>query len=275
MVLVFWKRLLALFFLFSSCVADFDYYVLTRQYPMAICRADNQAHSDSCKIPSDTDSWTLHGLWPSSSSRRDIEFCTKDKFDDADIKPIWKKLLEAWPNLLTGKGVTSFWKHEFEKHGTCALSEVKNELGYFKTSIQLHERFNITKALEDGGIKQSEDTRYALADIRAVAEYRLGKRQLQLHCVHDKDNDWLLADIRLCLNKSFNPVDCPRLRKHNPAKYFNKLKQGGALPPVEPCPAQGIKYIGSEVSGPKSSPLASFMLSAVVLLATILFFRVD
>ncbi|KAK0411932.1 hypothetical protein QR680_005927 [Steinernema hermaphroditum] len=272
-----WKPLLPLFAFYAlvGAAADFEFYVLTRQYPTAICRADNEARSDSCKIPGDSDPWTLHGLWPSSRTRKDIEFCTKDKFDERGVKSIWKRLQEVWPNLLAGKGATSFWKHEFEKHGTCALPELKDELGYFNTSIQLHERFNIDQALQDGGIKQSEEKRYSLGDIRGVAESRLGKQRLQLHCVHDKDSDWLLADIRLCLDKSFNPVDCPGLRKHNSKRYFSKLKQGGPLPPVEPCPDEGIKYIESSASRPKTASITSFFLSMFLVGTWICLFRLD
>ncbi|TKR87365.1 hypothetical protein L596_011771 [Steinernema carpocapsae] len=269
----------------TSAQVDFDYYVLTRQYPAAICRADNNARHDSCEIPEGSDTWTLHGLWPSSQTRyisKDLEFCTKDKFDRVAVKSIWKKLLQAWPNLLTGKDVTSFWKHEFEKHGTCALAYVKDELGYFNTSIAVHDKYNIDKALQSGGVKPLEDRSYALGDIKGAAEHRLGGKTMQFRCVKDKNKDWLLADVRMCLDKQLNPINCKQGLRFNQKKYESIVAQRGntAMSVATPCPNDGIKYIASTDSmkfpkSPGSASMSSFGLSVFVVLASFFLFRLD
>ena len=64
---------------------------------------------------------------------------------------------------------------------------MKDELGYFNTSIAVHDKYNIDKALQSGGVKPLEDRSYALGDIKGAAEHRLGGKTMQFRCVKDKN----------------------------------------------------------------------------------------
>ena len=119
----------------------YDEYMLTRIYPAAVCRADDDAGwfllicllvlifsvPDSCEIPSGTETWSVHGLWPERTDGSYPQFCDGNpkKFDPDLIVDIQKALESSWPNLFPTKKATDFWKHEYEKHGTCAQRDSK------------------------------------------------------------------------------------------------------------------------------------------------------
>lgn len=47
-----------------------------------------------------------------------------------------------------------FWSHEWEKHGTCAESEL-DQRDYFDTALKLKQKVNLLKALKDAGTQYS------------------------------------------------------------------------------------------------------------------------
>ncbi|VDN00525.1 unnamed protein product, partial [Onchocerca ochengi] len=75
------------------------------------------------------------------------QFCGGEtkKFVLSKLVPIEEKLERNWPNLLVTQSVSSLWKHEWTKHGTCAeiVEEVNDEIKYFNKSLALHEQFDI------------------------------------------------------------------------------------------------------------------------------------
>uniref|UniRef100_A0A1I8EMF1 Sema domain-containing protein n=1 Tax=Wuchereria bancrofti TaxID=6293 RepID=A0A1I8EMF1_WUCBA len=63
-------------------------------------------------------------------------------------------------------------------------------------------------------------------------------KNVEFHCLRDKETkSWLLADVRLCLTKNFQLMDC----KERPLKWKN-LKRSLLLT-YQPCPADGIVYL--------------------------------
>ena len=89
--------------------ANFDYFMLVRIYPDAVCRADDDTGMvlremgnlrrisvpDSCEIPKGTPMWTLHGLWPNYADGSYPQFCKGHprKYDEHAIDPIREMLL--------------------------------------------------------------------------------------------------------------------------------------------------------------------------------------
>lgn len=87
-------------------------------------------------IKDDNDNYTIHGLWPQYSLNSYPSYCRVVKFELKKITPIIDKLNEYWYSN-TGKNV-DFWKHEYEKHGSCMFNHM-DEFNYFNKSIELYE----------------------------------------------------------------------------------------------------------------------------------------
>ncbi|VDM95324.1 unnamed protein product [Onchocerca ochengi] len=125
---------------------NFDYFELTLIYPTSVCRTQ-ETINDFCKVPVDAVPWTIHGLWPNRNDGSFPQFCGGEtkKFVLSKLVPIEEKLERNWPNLLVTQSVSSLWKHEWTKHGTCAeiVEEVNDEIKYFNKSLALHEQFDI------------------------------------------------------------------------------------------------------------------------------------
>ena len=89
--------------------------------------------------------WSIHGLWPQTNAHTYPTYCHKVTFDPDLLAPLLEKLEQYWYSQ--GHTLTldeKFWKHEYEKHGSCVYTPM-NELEYFQNTIQLYE-----KALELG-----------------------------------------------------------------------------------------------------------------------------
>lgn len=55
-------------------------------------------------------------------------------------------------------------------------------------------------------------------------------------------NQWLLADVRICLTKKYKPRECIKKRRRN-RRSSRKTK---SLPQYQPCPEDNIYYIPSD-----------------------------
>ncbi|KAF7732141.1 ribonuclease T2-like [Apophysomyces ossiformis] len=110
------------------------------------------------------DAWTVHGLW--------TDYCTNGTWpqfcDEKRAYPNITQILQSlgeyelvqemnniWPN---SEGlVDTFWLHEWSKHGTCMSTfepkcyggdAYQGMVDFFKSTLSLHKRYNIYKALE-------------------------------------------------------------------------------------------------------------------------------
>ena len=81
-----------------------------------------------------TDNYSIHGLWPQTDRTHWPSFCQRVSFDLEKLTPILQQLHEQWYSD-RGKD-DSFWKHEYEKHGTCSGLD---EYTYFVTALQLFQ----------------------------------------------------------------------------------------------------------------------------------------
>lgn len=57
-----------------------------------------------------------------------------------------------WPSLsCPSSNGFRFWSHEWEKHGTCAESEL-DQREYFESALKLKEKSNLLQFLKQAGI---------------------------------------------------------------------------------------------------------------------------
>jgi len=86
--------------------------------------------------------FTIHGLWPTTAYPPYPEYCNPDLIYDPDIiKPLEPELEIFWPFYF--QDFHSFWKYEWDKHGTCSvcIPEVRDQYQYFEHSLFLYYRY--------------------------------------------------------------------------------------------------------------------------------------
>ena len=89
--------------------------------------------------------WSIHGLWRQyghlHGDKEYPQFCKEVTFDLNSIKLLIPFLKEAWYSY-DGKNFAqdeSFWKHEWEKHGSCMLTDMDEHM-YFQLTLDLFKQ---------------------------------------------------------------------------------------------------------------------------------------
>ncbi|AEE09526.1 conserved hypothetical protein [Cotesia vestalis bracovirus] len=127
-------------------------------------------------------SWIIHGLWPTMFARSQdpMPGCRRYDITFNRYRFVNHKILGVLDNIwdtLLAKGWSDnkkFWEHEFYKHGSCASrsSVIKDDVDYFKRSLELHAQLDIGMTLSRGGIKVGVVTK--LRNIVDVIEKKVG-----------------------------------------------------------------------------------------------------
>ncbi|VDP75506.1 unnamed protein product [Echinostoma caproni] len=176
------RLILGLLLLATACVGElhWDYITFTQQWAGTLC---NFKHCLAKPVDPD---FTIHGLWPTKWPKGEPEECPiAPPFDESLLKPILKNLRRFWPDLLSTADPDQFWKHEWYKHGRCAIEDtiIKNEFGYFNTSLLLKSRIPLMEILKKAGIVPNN-------------QIIVQKKTAQL------------LEIRVCVNPQLQLIDC-------------------------------------------------------------------
>jgi len=189
---------------------DWDFFMLVTEWPQSSCEYTNSSsHHHSCVIPSTVKGWVLHGLWPSTSQGGQQPFyCKPWKFDESKIEDLLTDLERFWPNLFADTTLTSFWKHEYEKHGTCASSVAgfESEHEFFQQAMQLRNKYDMMAVLTNSNIVPSVDP-YQFSDISDAVDNEF-KAKVCLECSYTKSIGQMLSGAYVCLNKQLELIDC-------------------------------------------------------------------
>ncbi|PIN13782.1 Ribonuclease T(2) [Handroanthus impetiginosus] len=127
---------------------------------------------------------------------------------------------ENWPTLACpSNSGSTFWAHEWEKHGTCSES-VLDQHSYFKTALTLKSKADLLQILQSAGnnmiffivliIGISPDGGfYSLSTIRNTIRNAIGYSP-GIECNVDEDGNTQLYQIYICVDTSgTNFIDCP------------------------------------------------------------------
>jgi ribonuclease T2 len=179
---------------------NFDWFYLALSWPGSVCQS-----LSPCHIPaSQTNNFTLHGLWPNNNDGTYPENCNSPagKFDPKQINSILSDLNTYWTDFKQDQ--PNFWAHEWNKHGTCAssLPSLDTQLKYFTSSINLLKRLSITSALARNGIVPST-RKYNVADVNKALLKELGGAPW-MQC----SADGTIKEVRFCVNKQLQIFDC-------------------------------------------------------------------
>jgi ribonuclease T2 len=187
---------------------SFDYLIFRQIWPESSCMYPGE---HSCSIAKNISTWVVHGLWPSIKSEIGPAFCQKIPFNFDSIKWLLPNLLEFWPNLYTDTPLSSFWEHEWTKHGTCAVNQVpniNNESDYFNVTLALRDHFDFGPILKASNIVPDDLRLYDLAEIKTAIKSVLNVEPM-IVCYILKDSDvQYLSQMQICLSKTYELVDC-------------------------------------------------------------------
>lgn len=117
------------------------------------------------------------------------------------IKPFFVLIFAGTPR-------DSLWKHEWLKHGTCAmvLPALDNENKYFGQGLVWLQQFSMSSVLQKANILP--DTSLNIVDLHQGITSTLN-RNPSIHCIRDtKTGVTYLSEIRICFSKSLDLIDC-------------------------------------------------------------------
>ncbi|XP_047625708.1 ribonuclease T2 isoform X1 [Phacochoerus africanus] len=177
--------------------------IMVHHWPMTVC---NEV-ANNCEHPPDY--WTIHGLWPDKSGE-----CNRSwPFNPDEIKGLLPDMRLYWPDVLHSSPNHSvhFWRHEWEKHGTCAaqLDALNSQRKYFGKTLDLYKELALNSTLQKLGIKPSISY-YQISDIKdaLVGVYGVVPK---VQCLPPKSGEKVqtLGQIELCLTRDLQLQDCP------------------------------------------------------------------
>jgi len=190
---------------------DWDLLIFTQNWPLSVCVSWEEkggAPNHTCLLPNSS-IWTIHGVWPTKLGTIGPGFCNTDHpFDPQAIYGILPQLEARWTPVEVHKKKNTFWKHEWEKHGSCAssLPELSTEVKYFSKGLSWSDEYEMSAILKKAGIVpgQAYEPHLVFNSVKKV----LGKNP-HIACFDDKKRGVsFLMEIRICFDKSLKLVDC-------------------------------------------------------------------
>ncbi|CAB3371862.1 Hypothetical predicted protein [Cloeon dipterum] len=201
-----------------------DLLIFTQSWPNTVCRQwKDKSEGHECFLPQQ---WAVHGVWPTKLGTIGPGFCNNTwHFKHQELAPIQEQLDQKWPNIMNGTAEDSLWKHEWQKHGTCAaqLEPLNSELKYFSKGLEWHDRYNMTKMLTDEGIVPDSTKPYLVGEINDAVKRQTGFNPA-IECFRDpKTHKTYLFEIRVCFSKKLELMDCDGILVRKSAKHDHDL----------------------------------------------------
>ncbi|VDI63273.1 ribonuclease T2 [Mytilus galloprovincialis] len=207
--------------------ARWDHFIFAQEWPQTACTMGKKEEHKTCSIPAYINSFIIHGLWPSLGSKEGPKNCKSVPFVMSKIKNLTDELQHAWPNIFRKSRPSDFWKHEWNTHGTCALSlnTTGTEYLFFRKALDLIKTYNASKYLNKVNITPSDTTPYVTKTIENILKKKLGVMP-NLQCYRYKSQSGKrktdLAEIRICMDKQFKLIKCPH---GDSTLYWSRLSQ--------------------------------------------------
>ncbi|KAH0554620.1 hypothetical protein KQX54_011927 [Cotesia glomerata] len=191
--------------------ACFDFFVLSISWGPAtkIKRLGTAA-------PINKPKWSVHGLWPSLKTymKHPKQCNLKIPYDPNQVLPIQNELEDKWFSA-NGSPMThqALWRHEWEKHGTCAARspQIKSVKQYFKKGLELFNQANVQAKLTAANFRPKKEL--TNKDMHDEISRILGHRVTLEFIDHPRTSELWLSGIRLCYDFNFLLIDCPPATK--------------------------------------------------------------
>ena len=123
-------------------------------------------------------------------------------------------LQSKWGTLFPGSD-SAFWQHEWDKHGTCAMTpKLRGQIQYFKQTVQLLDDLHIMDWLRESGIiplPEKDSRSFPTSLIHSSLENHTDGKRIRLDCKRIRQsNEAILVGFHVCyapLTLEF--TDCP------------------------------------------------------------------
>lgn len=174
--------------------------ILTHHWPSTFCSMEHCHPNISY--------WTLHGLWPDKG----MDCNNSWHFNKSLIEDILPDMLKSWPDLLHPTS-TSFWKYEWNKHGTCAarVQSLDSQYKYFSKGLELYHKLDLDGVLTKFNIVPSEKY-YTFDDIEGtILKFYQVKPKIQCVPAGKSRPAQVLGQIEICFNLEFQLENCEKV----------------------------------------------------------------
>ncbi|XP_020826061.1 ribonuclease T2 isoform X1 [Phascolarctos cinereus] len=185
---------------------------MVQHWPTTVCK---EIEND-CRDPPNY--WTIHGLWPDKAGE-----CNRSwHFNLDEIKDLLPDMRHFWPDVIhPSPNRSQFWKHEWEKHGTCAaqLDALNSQKKYFGKCLEFYKNLDLNSMLLKLGIEPSVSY-YQIADIRNALTSMYGVIP-KIQCLPPEQEEEIqtLGQIEFCFTKDLHLRNCTE-----PGVYFPFLQ---------------------------------------------------
>ncbi|NWX61172.1 RNT2 Ribonuclease, partial [Promerops cafer] len=173
-----------------------------------LCFCFLQMNANDCHDPPKY--WTIHGLWPDRA-----EDCNRTwHFNVTEIKDLLSDMRHYWPDVLhSSLNRTQFWKHEWDKHGTCAatLEVLNSQKKYFGKAIELYQHVDLNGCLLKAGINPSSSYYKMTAIKEALTRFYGVTPKIQCLPPEEGEEAQTIGQIEFCFTKELQLVNCTAL----------------------------------------------------------------
>ncbi|XP_052058384.1 ribonuclease Oy-like [Mytilus californianus] len=227
-----------------SMSAEWDIFTFTQEWPTTVCVQGEQEHH-RCVIPDGVSTWSIHGLWPTKFGTEGPTDCRQVPFDANIIKNMTSELSKFWANMYADTSDTSFWEHEWTKHGTCAmdLPATANEYMYFRKALDVMKGLDATTLLNNKNIMPSDTKIYNVSQLETAIQDQIGVVP-RIECAYDqKTRKHLVYEVEICLSKTFKPVSCDQSKRYvRHHHHYSPNGSNGSSKYNSNCPHDGFLY---------------------------------
>jgi len=230
----------------KSASYDWDSLIFTVQWPITTClKWKKPAPEHTCILP-ENHRWTIHGVWPTKTGTEGPFFCNRTwPFDADQLAPLKEDLNRHWPNIHGGDTVDSLWRHEWDKHGTCAAlhPSFASERLYFNQGLTWARKYHVSTILNDQQIHPTMTGLYNATRIWQVLRDSFGADP-SIACDYDKTTRvTYLSEVRLCFRKDLTLIDCDL--RHLKPMARSRVKSARRQASLTNCPVHTlIQYPG-------------------------------
>ena len=160
--------------------------------------------------------WSVHGLWPTRYGEINPNFCNNSwAYSHQEMEPIMTELKEFWPDVEMRKVKDSLWKHEWTKHGTCAVASAREtkmagQTDYFSTGCRLARENPLTDWLAKAGVKPDDQTLYETRQVWEAVMAGTGGARPHIDC-QKVEGSAMISEIKVCYYKNLTRANCDHI----------------------------------------------------------------